>query len=475
MRIHTPRSLALGGLACLALLAAGCADQAPPLEPGAAHPLAAAGGPHVVQVAPPVGNSAADRASILEALEEVGSGGTLQFAPGTYVIGVTDPFSFAYLRVTVPRLTLRGHPEGTTLQGCEPAEVEWGNCVGLWLSGGAQTVRDLHFVDMTIPLLVGRQPWVPEPTPVGGYRVEDSSFRNSIWGVLVVGQWPQPTIIRNNAFVNLEIPVDVWGSRTHVLDNHISAPEPGRIPDHGTPFVAVTALAAHALFETGPCEHNVIAGNRVEGYHYGILIEAFAPGAGCRHNVIRDNTLTEIGTLTAGAAVFLLNSSAQEGLVEQNLVQGNRLEGVDGTGVALHSTNRNRVVNNTLVDVRPSELAGWIGAGNGSGVWVSAGSDENQILANSFSAIAASSAVLEGDHNHVATRSASDVVRDLGVGNRVTGPGSVVHFAAPAGTRADAATTAAERARAERMLRERFGARGSLLLGREAAREGAPR
>jgi hypothetical protein len=79
--------------------------------------------------------------------------------------------------------------------------------------------------------------------------------------------------------------------------------------------------------------------------------------------------------------------------------------------------------------------------------------------------------VLEGDYDHVATTRASDVVRDLGIGNRVTGPGSVITTAAPAGASAAIMT---ERAGAARMLGERFGARG-LLLGREAAREAAPR
>jgi hypothetical protein len=44
MCIPTPRSLALGGLVCCALLAAGCADQAPPLEPTAAGALLAGQG-----------------------------------------------------------------------------------------------------------------------------------------------------------------------------------------------------------------------------------------------------------------------------------------------------------------------------------------------------------------------------------------------------------------------------------------------
>jgi hypothetical protein len=70
----------------------------------------------------------------------------------------------------------------------------------------------------------------------------------------------------------------------------------------------------------------------------------------------------------------------------------------------------------------------------------------------------------------VATRSASDVVRDLGIGNRVTGPGSVVTTAAPAGA---SAATAAERAGAARVLGERLGARSRML--EEGWREAAQR
>jgi hypothetical protein len=44
MCVPTSRSLVLGGLVCFALLAAGCADQAPPLEPTAAGALLAGQG-----------------------------------------------------------------------------------------------------------------------------------------------------------------------------------------------------------------------------------------------------------------------------------------------------------------------------------------------------------------------------------------------------------------------------------------------
>ena len=62
--------------------------------------------------------------------------------------------------------------------------------------------------------------------------------------------------------------------------------------------------------------------------------------------------------------------------------------------------------------------------GNGSGIWVSKGSDGNEITGNKFQDIATYSIVLEGDSNIVRTHRASDTVRDLGTGNRVGRPGS---------------------------------------------------
>jgi parallel beta-helix repeat protein len=236
-------------------------------------------------------------------------------------------------------------------------------------------------------------------------------------------------------------------------------------------------------FYGSPCEHNLIARNRIEGYENGVLIEAYLSELGCRHNTVRDNTIVnsrEHVPLRPAWAIGLTNNSEAlgayvEGLMEHNLVQGNRVLGSEGLGVVLYASERNRIVNNTITDVTMTDpFPPDQGEGNGTGVWVSLQSRENQILSNTFAAIESHEVVLEGDYNHAATRSASDVVRDLGVGNRVTGPGSVVTTAAPAGGSAGAASTAAERAGAARMLGERFGARG-LLLGREAAREAAPR
>jgi parallel beta-helix repeat protein len=474
MRIQTPRSLALGGLACLALLAAGCADHAPPLEPGAAHPLAAAGGPHVVQVAPPTGIFEQDRASILAALEAVRPGGTVLFAPGTYLIGNPTPDSWDYLDIAVPRITLLGHAAGTTIRGCnDPAQIGYDTCHGLLLSGGFQTVRNFTFEDLMDAVVLGRLPGWDE-VHVGGYLVEDNEFRSSLWGVSITGDWRQPAVIRNNRFVNLAAGVVALGSTVHVLDNHISAPEPHLAPIEGS-HTGIWFLD----FYGSPCEHNLIARNRIEGYVNGVLIEAYRSELGCRHNTVRDNTIAnsrELVPLHPAWAIGLGNFSEflgayVEGLMEHNLVQGNRVLGSEGQGLVLYAGNRNRIVNNTITDVTMTDPFPPVwGEGNGTGVWVSPQSRENQILNNTFAAIESYEVVLEGDYNHAATRSASDVVRDLGVGNRVTGPGSVVTTAAPAGA---SAATAAERAEAARMLGERFGARG-LLLERKATRS-APR
>ena len=68
---------------------------------------------NVVQVAPPTGE-ATDRASILAAFAQARPGDTIQCGRGRYLVGklISD---------STPRLTLLGHPEGTTLRGCDAA------------------------------------------------------------------------------------------------------------------------------------------------------------------------------------------------------------------------------------------------------------------------------------------------------------------------------------------------------------------
>jgi hypothetical protein len=498
MATPTCHRLALACLIPLTLLAVGCADQAPPLEPDATHALAAAGGAHVVYVAPPTGNRDLDRASILAALDEVRPGGTVQFAPGIYLIGINVPDSFDFIRVTVPRITLLGHPAGTTLRGCDvaPEEMALAGCNGLELTGGHQTVRNLTFEHSWFPLYLGREfamdgegNWFDDPieSGPGGYRIEGNTFRHSVQGVVLYGQLQGPSIIRDNTFINQFHAAVIRGGTAHVVDNDIRVPDPEQVPFFGYPGAAV-GIVPNYHAPASRCDRNLVARNRIENHPVGVAVVTPAPDwtptvtASCSHNVVRDNLIVGSRIFDPdddSAPLTLLNLLGSEGSMENNLFEGNQVLGAEGIGAILYEARHNRFVNNSIRGITPRERFPWYyvhppDEGNGSGVWISPGSTHNQIAANTFADLAASAAVLEGNHNHVVTRSASDVVRDLGIGNRVTGPGSVVATAAPAGASTGAAPTAAERAGAARRLGEHFGVRG-LLLNRDAAREAAPR
>jgi uncharacterized protein len=109
---------------------------------------------------------------------------------------------------------------------------------------------------------------------------------------------------------------------------------------------------------------------------------------------------------------------------------------VEGIAIEVLHASRNRIADNTIRGVVtrapfPGNIMGPRGArgadlewrsANGSGIWVSPGSNENEISGNAFEDIAADAVVLEGDSNRVDLRSAGDAVRDLGSGNQVGGP-----------------------------------------------------
>jgi pimeloyl-ACP methyl ester carboxylesterase len=430
-------------------LAAGCYHTAehPPAPP----PAAAAIGAEVVQVAPPTGVREADRGSILAALAQVQPGGTIQFAPGTYLIG-------EIVSVTTPRITLLGHPQGTTLRGCDPAgyeEMEWAasraerdwrvlfpivrSCGTFELSGGHSTIRGLTFEYTRMGVVLGCCHADREHRPAeGGYLVEGNTFRNSGNGIRPGMLSAAPTVIRGNTFINTFHAVSAFGGHLHILENDISVPEPHRVPGVGHPSFAIALCG----------EHNVIEGNRIDGHPDGVLLIA-DPGAACRENVIRDNTITvrrvpfsatrpyqdmplitdEADSTIVGVPLLLyaITGEEEKGIVEANRIEGNRLLGSDGIALEVVGASRNRFVGNTItgVVVRTAfpgntlgSNAGWKAA-NGAGIWLSSGSNENEIVGNVFEDIASHAIVIEGDNNRVTTRGAIDAVRDLGSGNRM--------------------------------------------------------
>lgn len=431
-------------------------------EPAALH--AGAAGSDTVYVAPPTREMEADRASILAAVGTVQPGGIVQFAPGTYLIG-------EFLQVSTPRVTLQGHPEGTTLRGCDPAvfgdvEAAVAACNGLALTGERQTVRGLTFEHMWQALWVGCCLELaggenePGTRHVGGHLVEENTFRASVNGFRVIGDSPEPVLVRDNDFVNVWHAGAVNGRTAHILGNRISVPDAAQVPPNGFPGLALVITSYDTRLDRAfTCAGNIVAGNRVEGHPEGIAILALRAGAICRDNVIRENTIrvdrvgftgtpwgvTGIGdpadSTLVGVPIALSDLSAQtteifglpaepgdEVLIQDNLIEGNRIVGAEGLGIQNLRASGNRIVDNIITGVAVRDpFPGntmyvpppW-GEANGSGIWVSPGSDSNEIVGNTFEKVAGAEVFVEGDRNRVELRSPTDSVRDLGRGNEVT-------------------------------------------------------
>jgi parallel beta-helix repeat protein len=463
--------------AVTALLAGSAGLSAEVHPPGST----AAATPDTVFVAPPTGERTNDRASILAALEHVAPGGTVQFAAGTYLVGEMIRISTPDITVLghAEGTTLRGCDPEAFADRASSMEA----CNGLELAGARQTVRGITFEHAFWALHLGccLDDW-PMHRTEGGHLVEGNTFRSARTGVRVNGDWTEPAIIRNNRFLNNWHSVSINGNTVHLLDNDISAPEPEQVPFHGVPWDAVKLgpplpyHGAEAAQGRG-CSNNVIAGNRIDGIVDGIRIEIYEPGTTCRHNVIRDNTI-DVGRARPRAAdgfirsdpsdpsfvgvpLALLNypqafhgsdvvwtdagwrRSQESGgrggdwadsAIEDNVIEGNRISGAEGVGMEILHASRNRIVNNTITGIKVRERfpGNYFGplpelelrpawqAANGSGIWLSPGSDENEILGNTFEDVAAGAIVLEGGRNRVEHRDASDAVRDLGSGNRVS-------------------------------------------------------
>jgi hypothetical protein len=466
--------------------------------------------PDTVQVAPPTGDRTRDHASIAAAFERARPGDTIQFARGIYVVGeiIQDSTPGLTLLGSEAGTVLQGcTPDGYLKVRQEERELDrkviFGHgiphlppdararedvlvkrCGMFRLIGGHDTVRDLTFGYTRIGLDLGyeyQQGYRPSP---GGYLIEGNTFRNSMNGIRA-GLWSRDsTVISHNTFVDTYHAVMAGGSHIHVLDNRVLAPAPSRVPadQHPSEALAITAMAPRKGAPepaNGRCHDNVIAGNLVEGYPSGITVDAL-PGTTCRNNVVRDNTI-------AVRRVALLSTSIDAGLfppdetdssyvgvpisvsapiiqgrsgsVQGTRVEGNRILGAEGFGIVIRHASHNRIADNTIAGILvrdPFPGNGEPGAeasnGNGSGIWVSAGSAENEILGNTFEDIATYAVVLEGDRNTVRTLRASDRVHDLGTGNHVLSavpvgavqPGGAL--AAAAGSRGEAVAGAPTRA-----------------------------
>jgi parallel beta-helix repeat protein len=419
------------------------------------------GGVDTVRVATPTGVRDADRSSVLAALQEVQPGGTVQFAPGTYLMGGE------IIRVTVPRITLLGHPEGTTLRGCDPGEFPWedvtefgNNCNAIELAAGQQTVRNSHLRARVLGtprrVLLGRAGNARgrRRAPHRGQHLPELLERGArAWLLVRADRHPEQSVPQQ-----LALRRDLRQARSTCSTTTFPCRSRRRCSYSGSPWTASTSLGRFDLHESvegvgRTCENNVVAGNRIDGVTEGIMVTANEPGIICRNNVIRDNTIAvrrahpptmpgfipvhDEADSTVVGVPLALRGVAGESTLEDNLIEGNIIVGAEGLGIEVRNASRNRIVNNTVTRVVRREpfpgnaftalpiLGGapdaWRDA-NGSAIWLSLGSEENEVIDNSFGDVAACAVYLSGNRNVVETRTASDAVCDLGTGNQVRGP-----------------------------------------------------
>ncbi|HSM06534.1 MAG TPA: right-handed parallel beta-helix repeat-containing protein [Longimicrobiales bacterium] len=434
--------------------------------------IPAAEAPELVRVAPPTGTER-DRDAILDALDSVPPGGTVQFEEGLYLVG-------EIVVVETPGITLQGHPDGTTLRGCElerfarmeeemgrvmetvqaalasgsvpdPDDLEAAEAIvrgcGLFeLHGGGIAVRgftvDQSRSGICLNTCSGADAPVEPGWEHGGYLVERNVFRESANGVRGRLLSDDRSIIRTNTFINTYHAVSMGGRNVHVVDNEITAPEPARVPESG--------LVSFAIAFGG--EDHLIAGNRIGGHPEGILM-ATLPGEVARGNTIRDNRITvaRVAVPSEGAALLPMSNAEdstfagvpiafayvairlpgsdpdeelQPGHFVENSIEDNEIHGAEGVGIHIENGVGNRIRGNTIRGVvarvpYPGNTLGsspaWPRA-NGAGIWLSPGSTGNEVTDNVFVDVRGPVVAIEGDGNRV-TVEADARVLDLGEGN----------------------------------------------------------
>jgi hypothetical protein len=370
-----------------------------------------------IQVATPTGNPAVDRASVEAAIAQAHEGDIVQFAAGTYAIGLEPPSP--PIVVSVPGLTLQGHPGGTTLFG--GAVTDFASQQGLQLTGGRQTVRDLTFESFFDALLIGGLVFggpgeQDVDLSLGGYLVEGCTFKNSEEGVAIFLQSHDVSEVRRNEFLNIGSPISIAGRTLRAHSNSISAPEPEKNPFSGRPLFGGLIFALDASQE---CRSNVIENNSLEGLPDGFIVVAFG-SAVCEKNEIRDNRATGQKLFGAGDFGTVAAAVSFGGTVRDNIFRENRLVGSEGVGIASLGGTGNLFLRNRIVGVTGSDSPD-APSFDGSGILLDEGSDFNRLIQNEFRDNAGDDVVLLGNHNLVVVDERNDSVLDQGQDNRIVG------------------------------------------------------
>jgi parallel beta-helix repeat protein len=289
----------------------------------------------VVRVAAPTGNPAVDVPNIKAAVDAATPGALIQFARGTYAIEEATQIA-----VSVPGVTLQGHRRGTTIRGVSSFTLPPSKGHFL-LNGGHQTVRRLTFEGFAFALSFGAP-----GTAIGGYRVEDCTFRNGHIPIEFIAFSDDVSTVQGNEFINVTLAFAILGKTVHFRRNRITAPDPAATP-FGQPVAA--GVLFPEFFSGGTiCENNVFEGNTIVGNADGFLLIT-GPGELCRNNVIRENTFIRQRIFTPfdnGTMVFLIGPG-----VEGNLIEENVLRGSEGLGIVVEAGSRNRIVGNAFSDL----------------------------------------------------------------------------------------------------------------------------
>jgi len=329
----------------------------------------------VVRVAAPTGNPAVDVPNIQAAVDAATPGALIQFARGTYAIEQATQ-----IVVSVPEVTLHGHRQGTTIRGVAslPPDAPFWLLGHFLLNGGDQTVRRLTFEGFLTALSFGAP-----GTSIGGYRVEDCTFRLGFNAVSFVGFSENVSTVRGNEFINTNRPIEILGKTVHVRRNRVTAPDPAAML-FGQPFFAAY-VATDFLAGGTISENNVFEKNTVVGYADGFTFDAF-PGEVVRNNVVRQNEF--IGQrlygifppppFFNGTMVWFVSAGRHEG----NRIQGNVLRGSEGLGIVLEEGSDNWIVDNNFSDL-PGQSATAIPF-SGTAIYLGEATSGNRVRGNEF-------------------------------------------------------------------------------------------
>ena len=237
-------------------------------------------------MAEPAQDRAQDRDAVAMALDQAVPGDVVQFGAGTYVVGGD------LMVVGTPGISLRGHPDGTTLVGCTREERSALACGGFMLAGEAQRVSGFRFegfgaaLRIVDPNLAG----LPErDLPfVGGHVIEDNHFED-ITSLYYLLDADSTVYFRNNVFRNSWHPIVGGGRNIHIVNNDMSVPNPGDM------YAGHAGAAIGATAWDGVCESILIEGNRIDGHSAGVVIRFFPnrnAGSSCSHITVRNNEIT---------------------------------------------------------------------------------------------------------------------------------------------------------------------------------------